>query len=65
MKQQAELRLYSIKQVADMSGLSRRTIDWLLAEGDLRSVHVGRRRMIPREAYEEWLAALKLREVSA
>ena len=65
MKDMDDLRLYSIQQVADLSGLSRRTIDKLLFEGALRSVHVGHRRMIPREAYEDWLAALKLRKESA
>lgn len=43
-----DLVLESIDDVAQLLGCCRRTVYELLARGDLRSVHVGRRHMIPR-----------------
>ena len=48
-------RLLSIKEVCQILGLSRTTLYAQLASGRLRSVTVGRRRFIPREAIEEFI----------
>ena len=50
-------RLLSIPQVTKITGLGRTGVYEQLASS-LRSVRVGRRRLIPVEALEEWLAKL-------
>jgi excisionase family DNA binding protein len=40
--------LFSRKEFSLLTGLSLRTTAQLLASGQLRSIHVGRRRLIPR-----------------
>jgi excisionase family DNA binding protein len=51
-------RLLSIKQAYHILGLSRTSLYALMASGQLRSVTVGRRRFVPREAIEEFVADL-------
>jgi excisionase family DNA binding protein len=51
-------RLLSIKQACRILGLSRTSLYALMASGQLRSVTVGRRRFVPREAIEEFIAGL-------
>lgn len=51
-------RLLSIKQACRVLGFSRTTLYAQLASGQLRSVTVGRRRFVPREAIEEFIAVL-------
>ena len=51
-------RLLSIKQASSILGLSRTSLYALMASGQLRSVTVGRRRFVPREAIEEFIAGL-------
>jgi excisionase family DNA binding protein len=51
-------RLLSIKQACRLLGLSRTTLYALLASGELRSVSIGRRRFVPSDAIEEFIAAL-------
>ena len=51
-------RLLSIKQACRILGLSRTSIYALLASGKLRSVTVGRRRFVPSDAIDEFIAAL-------
>ena len=51
-------RLLSIKQAVYQLGLGRSSIYELLAAGKLRSVKIGRRRCIPREAIDELIAGL-------
>ena len=46
---------YSIQEVAHMFGVSRDLVNDLLASGQLRSVKVGKRRLIPVDAVEEFL----------
>jgi len=43
-----DLILESIKETAKLLGISRTTVYELIWSGDLRSVHVGRRHLIPR-----------------
>lgn len=51
-------RLLSIKQACRILGLSRTSLYARMASGQLRSVTVGRRRFVPREAIEEFIAGL-------
>lgn len=43
-----DLTLESIDETARLLGCARRTIYTLIERGDLRSVHIGRRHLIPR-----------------
>jgi excisionase family DNA binding protein len=54
----AAARLLSIKDACRILGLSRTTLYAQLASGQLRSVTVGRRRFIPRDAIDEFIAGL-------
>ncbi|WP_018466052.1 helix-turn-helix domain-containing protein [Calidithermus timidus] len=46
---------YSVKEVAELTGLSRNEIYRLLRTGELRSIRLGHRFLIPRSVLEEWL----------
>jgi excisionase family DNA binding protein len=48
--------LYNIEESAAALNLSPRTVAALLARGELRSITVGRRRLIPREALNAFVA---------
>jgi len=51
-------RLLSIKRAYSLLGLSRTTLYALLASDKLRSVTIGRRRFVPSDAIDEFIAAL-------
>lgn len=51
-------RLLSVLEAACELGISRSLVYELLAAGSLRSVKIGRRRLIPREAIEECITGL-------
>jgi excisionase family DNA binding protein len=51
-------RLLSVIETARELGISRSLVYELLASGALRSARIGRRRLIPREAVEEFIAGL-------
>ena len=55
MAEDEEPRAYSMAATARLASVSVRTIQNLLARGDLRSITVGRRRLIPRSALAELL----------
>jgi excisionase family DNA binding protein len=46
---------FSITDIANRLGLSERTIHRLVANGSLRSIKAGRRRLIPRDSLRELL----------
>lgn len=50
-------KLFSIKQVAEHTGLSRRTIVRALSDGDLEHYRMGARAVIPETAIIAWLEA--------
>jgi excisionase family DNA binding protein len=52
------VRLLSIKEACRLLGLSRTTRYAELASGRLRSVTVGRRRFVPRDAVDDFIAGL-------
>lgn len=51
-----ELHAVSIQAVAEQLAISTRTVARLIANGDLPSVKIGRRRLIRVEALRAWLA---------
>jgi excisionase family DNA binding protein len=53
----SELRAYSVKEVAELLGLSTIYVRTMLQRGDIRSVKAGRRVLVPAEAIREFLAA--------
>jgi excisionase family DNA binding protein len=46
--------LFSLTEVSTLVGLSLRTIAKLVASGDLRSIRVGRRRLVPQSELERF-----------
>jgi excisionase family DNA binding protein len=53
-------RLFSIKQVTEHTGLSRRTIVGALSSGDLEHYRVGSRAIIPETAIIAWLESKRI-----
>ena len=51
-------RLRSIKQATFELGIGRSALYELIAAGKLKTVKLGRRRLVPREAIEEFIAGL-------
>lgn len=54
-------RLYTVKEAALMTGLSRASIYNRLNAGEIRSVKVGSRRLFPDTAIDEFIEALEER----
>lgn len=50
--------VYNPKELEPLLQLSKNTINALLRSGRLRSVRVGRRYLIPREAVQQFLAGV-------
>jgi excisionase family DNA binding protein len=51
-------RLLSIIRVAEALGISRSKAYDLMADGQLKFVKIGRRRLVPREAIDEFVRSL-------
>ncbi len=51
-------RLLSVRLACRILGLSRSSLYELMASGEIRSVTVGRRRFVPREAIDDFIACL-------
>ena len=51
-------RLLSVKQATFELGIGRSAVYELIAAGTLKTVKIGRRRLVAREAIEEFIAAL-------
>lgn len=60
----ADDRLVSLKEVADTLCVSLRTVCRLVADGDLPSVLIGRRRLIRRETLRAWLAGREIKQAA-
>lgn len=52
-------RLLDVKQATQQLGVGRSTVFGLMASGELRSVKIGRRRLIPERAISEYIARLE------
>lgn len=46
---------YTLQKAAEESGLSMRTLQYAIGRGELDSLQVGRRRLIPVRSLEEFL----------
>ena len=57
--------LYGVKDAATATSLGRTKIYELMDSGELPSVKVGTRRLIPREALEEFAARLVANQVAS
>jgi excisionase family DNA binding protein len=53
-----EAQLFSIDEVMQRLGVGRNTVFNLLGSGELRSVKLGRRRMVSAQALRDFIAAL-------
>lgn len=51
----APSRLLSIKEAAEACGLSRTTFYGLIGKGEVRSIRIGRRRLVPESALREFM----------
>lgn len=51
--------LYSIPDAANQLSLSVRTVERLIADGVLKTVRPGRRRLVPHDSLEAYVAELK------
>jgi excisionase family DNA binding protein len=54
----SEVLLYSVTEAAVMLGIGRTNVYSLLASGDLRSVKIGGRRLIPRQVILDFVESL-------
>jgi excisionase family DNA binding protein len=54
----SDCQLYSINEAAQRLGLGRTGIYSLIAERKLKTVRIGRRRLVARKALEEFVAGL-------
>lgn len=61
-----ERRLYPIPEAAEqLGGITERMLWTLVARGDIKSVKVGRRRMIPATALDTYVAGLEVEAAAA
>jgi excisionase family DNA binding protein len=58
-KQEGAKRAYTVNDFCAAWSLSRATFYRLVAAGKLKSIHVGRRVLIPAEAIEAWAADVR------
>ena len=56
--------LLSPEQCAELLGLGRTSVFKLLAEGRLESIALGRRRLIPRDALDAFIASERERQAA-
>ncbi|WP_145941736.1 helix-turn-helix domain-containing protein [Corynebacterium glyciniphilum] len=54
-----EKKLYSIEEAMEATSLGRTTLFALVRDGKIRSVKIGRRRMISAAALDEFIAGLE------
>lgn len=54
-----ERLLYSIPEAADQLSVSARVLERLIADGDVSTVKIGRRRLVPAEALEDYVERVK------
>ena len=56
MKHMTTRRLYGYSELCQLTGLGLTTVKKLIADGKLASITVGRRRLVPAEALEAFIA---------
>lgn len=50
--------LHDLDEAADLLSISRRVVDRLVRDGELDSVKLGRRRLVPHDALEDYVQRL-------
>lgn len=50
--------LYDLDTAAEKLSISRRVVDRLIRDGELDTVKLGRRRLVPHDALEDYVARL-------
>lgn len=50
--------LHDLDQTAEQLSVSRRVVERLVRDGELRTVKLGRRRLVPDEALQDYVARL-------
>lgn len=50
--------LHDLDEAAELLSISRRVVDRLVRDGELDSVKLGRRRLVPHDALEDYVARL-------
>jgi excisionase family DNA binding protein len=50
---------YTLQRAAEESGLSMRTLQYAIGRGELESLQIGRRRLIPARSLEQFLLGKK------
>lgn len=51
--------LYAIPEAADQLSVSARVLERLIANGEVETVKIGRRRLVPAEALEDYVSRVK------
>lgn len=51
--------LYSVPDAADQLSVSARVLERLIADGEVDTVKIGRRRLVPAEAIEDYVKRLR------
>lgn len=51
--------LYSVGDAADQLSLSPRVLERLIHDGEIDTIKIGRRRLVPAEALEDYVARVK------
>ncbi|MEM7272741.1 MAG: helix-turn-helix domain-containing protein [Actinomycetota bacterium] len=51
--------LYKVSKAAELLGISRTNVYYLMDEGRIRSVRIGKRRLIPRDALASFVRELE------
>ena len=54
-----EKLLYAIPQAAEQLSVSTRVLERLIADGEVDTVKIGRRRLVPAEALERYVEKVK------
>lgn len=50
--------LHDLDETAELLSISRRVVDRLIKDGEIDTVKLGRRRLVPHEALEDYVARL-------
>ena len=51
----AEKRCYTVKEVQEMLGISRPTVDELSKKNEFRGIQIGNKYRISKKSFDEWL----------
>lgn len=52
-------RLYPLEEAAELLGVGKSTIETLVRDGEVETVTIGRRRLVPAECIDEYVERLR------